>query len=113
MAFSNAERLMRVGMAGPLALVLQEMIESGPGPVQSVNGDTGVVVLTASDVGAAAEDVLDGQSDVTITYTTGDPEYTPTGSFTVANGATPTVSELLRLVLELNAKVDAIISALD
>jgi hypothetical protein len=64
--------------------------------------------LTGTVAGA-----LSGQSAVTVTYTTGDPSITPNGAVTVADGATPTVDELLELFVELNAKVAAIIAALD
>ncbi len=47
-------------------------------------------------------------SAVAITYTTNDPEVTPNGAVTVADGDTPTVSELLELVEELNAKITAL-----
>lgn len=48
---------------------------------------------------------------LTISATTGTLP-TPNGSVTVANAATPTVSELLEAVMELNAKLDAIRAAL-
>ena len=45
---------------------------------------------------------------VTITYTTGNPSITANGAVTVANGATPTVAELLELCVELNTKIGAL-----
>jgi hypothetical protein len=60
----------------------------------------------------ASADALTGVSAITITYTTGDPSITPDGAVTIADGATPTVDELLEAVVELNAKVQAIIDAL-
>lgn len=45
---------------------------------------------------------------VTITYTTGDPTITANGAVTIADGATPTVDELLELCVELNAKIGAL-----
>ena len=42
--------------------------------------------------------------NLVITYTTGDPSYTAGQAVTVANGATPTVRELLELILELKAQ---------
>lgn len=47
----------------------------------------------------------------TVTATTGTLP-TPGGSTTIANAASPTVSELLDLCLENKAKIDAIIAAL-
>lgn len=55
---------------------------------------------------------LTGQTPVTITATTGTLP-TPNGSVTIANAATPTVTELQEAVVELNAKIAAIIAALD
>lgn len=43
-----------------------------------------------------------------VTYTSG-AAPTVTGSFTIANSATPTVVELLRYIAELEAKVNSII----
>lgn len=51
-------------------------------------------------------------ADIAITYTLGDPEITPNGAVTVANGATPTVGELLELCEEIIANQNAIIDAL-
>lgn len=47
------------------------------------------------------------ETSVVITYTTGDPSITPNGAVTVADGADPTVDELLELAEELIAAVDA------
>lgn len=55
---------------------------------------------------------LTGQSAVTITATTGTLP-TADGSVTIANAATPTVTELQEAIVELNAKIAAIIAALD
>lgn len=55
---------------------------------------------------------LTGQSAVTITATTGTLP-TPNGAVTIANAATPTVVELQEAIVELNAKIAAIIAALD
>jgi hypothetical protein len=51
-------------------------------------------------------------ADIIITYTTGDPSITPNGAVTVADGATPTVDELLELAEELIANQNAIIDVL-
>lgn len=51
-------------------------------------------------------------ADLTITATTGTLP-TPNGAVTIANAATPTVAELQEAVVELNAKVSAIIAALE
>lgn len=108
----NVRRLTELGMSPPLAQEISSQIDTTASPITSVNGKTGVVTLAASDVGAAADDVLDGESPVTVTFTTGDPEYTPTGALTIADGAEPTVDELLKFCLELNAKIEAIQDAL-
>lgn len=61
---------------------------------------------------------------VTITWTTGDPSITPNAAVTIADGATPTVTELQELAVELNDQVNklnadvtavrtALLSALD
>ena len=55
---------------------------------------------------------LNGQSAVTITATTGTLP-TANGAVTIADAATPTVAELQEAIVELNAKVAAIIAALD
>ena len=51
-------------------------------------------------------------ADVTVTYTANDPSIVPDGAVTVADGSIPTVAELLEAVVEVNAKVGAIITAL-
>lgn len=51
--------------------------------------------------------VNSGVAPVTITYTTGSGP-TPDGAVTVANSATPTVTELLEICVELNAKIAAL-----
>ncbi len=86
MAFTLAEKLQRVGMAGEQAKLIQ-----------------------SSTVGASP---LTGQTAVAVTATTG---TLPTvdGAVTIANAATPTVAELLAYCTELNAKVAAITAALD
>lgn len=55
--------------------------------------------------------VFDATTPVTVTYTTGNPSITPDGEVTIADGATPTVAELLEFCVELNAKIDAILEA--
>lgn len=52
-------------------------------------------------------------SPVVITYTTGDPSITPDAAVTIADGAAPTASELLELVVELQAEVDALKASLE
>lgn len=47
----------------------------------------------------------------TMTYTTGSAPAVG-GAVTIADSATPTVTELLDYIVELNAKVNAIVSAL-
>lgn len=51
-------------------------------------------------------------ADVAITWTSNGPGITPNSAVTIANGNTPTVVELQELCVEINAKVSAIIDAL-
>jgi len=51
-------------------------------------------------------------ADLTTTATSGS-FPTPNGSVTVANASTPTVTELQEFCVELNAKINAIIDALE
>lgn len=69
--------------------------------------------IDGAESDSAPADVLDGQTDVAVTWTTADPSITPDGAVTIANGGTPTVLELQHFCVELNAKIDAIIAALD
>lgn len=56
---------------------------------------------------------LVGQTPVSVTFTAANPNLTPDGAVTIANGGTPTVVELQHFCLELNEKLNAIINALD
>lgn len=56
---------------------------------------------------------LTGQTAVAVTWTAANPNITPDGAITIANGGTPTVAELQQFCVELNAKIAAIIVALD
>ena len=47
---------------------------------------------------------------VAISYTTGSPPV-PNGAVTVANAATPTVAELLEICVEINAKLNNLLSS--
>ena len=72
MAFSNAERMMRLGVSAELAKELTDQID-GSGAVASVNGQTGTVVLDAQDVGALAEPTpATAIADVAVTGTYAD-----------------------------------------
>ena len=51
-------------------------------------------------------------ADVAITWSSNDPSITPNSAVTIANGTVPTVAELQELAVEINAKVSAIIDAL-
>lgn len=51
--------------------------------------------------------VNSGVAPVSVTYTTGSGP-TANGSVTIANAATPTVTELLEFCVELNAKITAL-----
>lgn len=51
-------------------------------------------------------------ADVAITWTSNGPGITPNDAVTISNGSVPTVVELQELCVEINAKVNAIIDAL-
>lgn len=51
-------------------------------------------------------------ADVAITWSSNGPSITPNNAVTIADGDTPTVVELQELCVEINAKVSAIIDAL-
>ncbi|MCY1244478.1 hypothetical protein D9M72_575530 [compost metagenome] len=89
MAMSNAQKFNQQGMPNQLAGTVATAIAN------STANDPGVAALTA----------------LTVTATTGTLP-TPNGSVTIANAATPTVAELLEFCVELKAKVDAAVSAL-
>lgn len=48
---ANARRMAEMGMAPQLAAEVKAQIESEVAPVSSVNGETGAVVLTGTDIG--------------------------------------------------------------
>lgn len=90
-----------------------------------VNGDFLTVGGTAVTASAAELNKLDGagdivasgtqvsniaaaDNDIAITWTSNDPEITPDGAITIADGDTPTVDELLEFCVELNAAVAAL-----
>lgn len=45
---------------------------------------------------------------IAVTWTTANPNITPDGAITIANGGTPTVAELQQFCVELNAKIAAL-----
>lgn len=67
-----------------------------------------LTVNGVSVASAQASNITDPANEIAVTYTTGDPSITPDGAITIADGATPTVDELLEFCVELNAAVDAI-----
>lgn len=60
---------------------------------------------------AAKTEVAALTSGPTVTYTAGSAPAV-SGALTIANSASPSVTELLDYIVELNAKVDAITAAL-
>lgn len=76
-------------------------------------GTTHVSALEVDGDPVAAGTQVSNIAEVVITYTTGDPSITPNGAVTIADGATPTVDELLELCEELLANQNAIIAALE
>lgn len=89
MAQTKADRLIALSMVPPLAKEVATQIDT------AVSGSADITALTA----------------LTVTATTGTLP-TANGSVTIANAATPTVAELLEFCVELNAKVNAMRSAL-
>lgn len=72
----------------------------------------------SADVAADAEAAIAAKTEIaaltagpTVTYTAGSAPAV-SGSLTIADSATPTVTELLDYIVELNAKVNAITAAL-
>ena len=55
MALKPSERLMSVAFPAPQAKEIARQIAIAPGPVTSVNGNAGIVVLAAADVGAVED----------------------------------------------------------
>lgn len=86
---SDVRRLVELAMVPPLAKEVASQIDG------AVAAKAQVAALTA----------------LAVTATTGTLP-TPNGSLTIANAATPTVTELLEFCVELKAKVDAAVSAL-
>lgn len=65
---ANARNFVGLGMPAALATEVAAQIGEGPGVVESVNGETGAVVLNAADVGALAEPTPAAAiADVTVT----------------------------------------------
>lgn len=70
---ASADRIARGGINTVTAKVLAEEINDTAGAVTSVNGNTGVVVLDATDVGALATPTpVAAIPDVTVTGVYGD-----------------------------------------
>jgi len=68
--------------------------------------------LYVNDVRIAAAQATN-IADIAVTWSTGNPSITPNSAVTIADGATPTVAELQEFCVELNAKVSAILAALE
>lgn len=70
---ANARNFIGLGMPAALANEVAAQIGDGPGVVESVNGQTGEVVLDAEDVGALAEPTpATAIPDLALTGTYGD-----------------------------------------
>lgn len=54
---------------------------------------------------------IDSAQPIQITWTAANPNITPNGAVTIANGGTPTVLELQEFCVELNAKLNALLTA--
>lgn len=70
-----------------------------------------VVAGDVEDAIAAKTEIAALSAGPTMTYTSGSAPAV-SGAVTIANSATPTVTELLDYIVELNAKVTAIVTAL-
>ena len=68
----------------------------------------GLEIVADEFTGTFNGTVNSGVAPIAVTYTTADPGITPDGAITIANGGTPTVSELLQFCVELNAKIAAL-----
>ena len=121
---ADTKRLMSLGVAGPLAKELSAQLTSASAwanitgkPAVIAAGADAATARTAIGFDAAAKAAIAAKTEVaalaamTVTATTGSLP-TPGGSTTIANTATPTVTELLDFCVELKAKVDAIVTAL-
>lgn len=77
-----------------------------------------VPIKAIEDAEAAGDalGVISGQAanvaDLAFVYTTNDPSITPDASITFADGAAPTVAELLEAVEELAAEIAAVKAAM-
>lgn len=67
----------------------------------------GLEILADEFTGTFNGTVNTGVAPVTVTYTSGSGPAT-NGAVTIANSATPTVTELLEFCVELNAKIAAL-----
>jgi len=99
------------------ALVMNGTTTLGSAAGLTVDGTLTIGAAGELDVVAGGSITDDGTqasaiSTLAITYTGNDPSITPDGAVTVADGSTPTVSELLELCEELTAQTNAILAAL-
>lgn len=123
---ANAVRLAELGMSTELAKEVKAQIDDNL-PVEAgsiVNADINAAAaivyskLDATTMAAGIEAAVAAKTEIdaltagpTMTYTSGSAPAV-SGAVTIANSASPTVTELLDYIVELNAKVDAITAAL-
>lgn len=71
-----------------------------------INKLSGAGAIIAS--GTQVSNIADADNDIAITYSANDPAITTDGAITIADGSTPTVSELLEFCEELNDAITAL-----
>lgn len=123
---ASAIRLAELGMATELAKEIKTQIDDNlpvtPGSLVNADiaADADIVFskLDATTTAAGIEAAVAAKTEIaalsagpTMTYTSGSAPAV-SGAVTIANSATPTVTELLDYIVELNAKVNAITAAL-
>jgi hypothetical protein len=123
---ANANRFVELGMVPELATEVKAQIDANlpvtPGSIVNadVNASAAIVYskLDATTVAAGIKTVMAAKTEIaaltagpTMTYTSGSAPAV-SGAVTIADSATPTVTELLDYIVELNAKVTAITAAL-
>lgn len=73
---------------------------------------TGELAIAAGGKLTAAGSQASAIGDIAVTYSSNDPEITPDGAITVADGSGATAAELLEFCEELRANQNAILAAL-
>lgn len=90
--------------ASPAELNILDGVTATTAEINKLSGSGAVVASGTAGTTVAA---------IVPTFTLNDPGITPNGALTIADGSTPTVSELLEYCEELNAKIAALSALLD